>query len=129
MSRMRREIVMLCERWKDGKVKDKMIQVLQSRLGGRRLQTAKQPRHWWRLKPPGSSPVAPGEQSSLGVRLPTAYFDSLGVPRCWKRFRLTERNRRVRTRMSGWGDRGERATAPPMPIFAVKRFVRKAIQF
>jgi len=47
----------------------------------------------------------------------------------WKRFRLTERNRLVRTRMSGWGDRGERATAPPMPIFAVKRFVRKAIQF
>jgi hypothetical protein len=90
-----------------------------------------EPRHY----PGGSNrrqspwPRASGEQSGLAVRLPTAYFDSLGIPDGWKRFRLTERNRRMRTRMSWWCSGGERATAPPMPIFAVKQVVRKAIQF
>ena len=118
MSRMRREIVMLCERWEDAR---KMIrQVLRSRLVSRRLQTAKQPRHCWRLQPRGSprGPWRTGPALAYAFRLPTsirAVFRDAG-----KRFCGTERNRRIRTSMSGWCDWGERATAPPYADFCGK---------
>jgi hypothetical protein len=63
-------------------------------------------------------PLANGPALAYAFRLPTsirAVFRDAG-----KRFCGTERNRRIRTSMSGWCDWGERATAPPYADFCGK---------
>jgi hypothetical protein len=84
---MRREIVILCERWKDGKMErcTKDDKAGPSESPSKQAAANCQATSALLAAPSaGQSPVAPGERSGPGVRLPTAYFDSLGVPRCWE---------------------------------------------